>query len=177
MALEIIGPGFGRTGTSSLRTALEHLGFGPCHHMFEVRDNPAQLPGWQAATAGRTVDFDALFAGYRAQVDWPGARYWEELSGFYPKAKVILTVRDPVEWFNSVSATIVPFITTRHDVPYVEELAEMARRLIGDQVFGGRMGDRDHAIRVFNSHVARVKETVPQKRLLVYDVTEGWEPL
>lgn len=177
MALEIIGPGFGRTGTSSLRTALEHLGFGPCHHMFEVRDNPEQLPGWQAAAAGGTVDFDALFAGYRAQVDWPGARYWEELSGFYPSAKVILTVRDPEEWFNSISATIVPFLAAPHDIPYVAELAEMAKRLINEQVFDGRMGHRDHAIRVFNAHVARVKETIPKKRLLVYDVSEGWDPL
>ena len=72
MALEIIGPGFGRTGTNSLKIALEHLGFGPCHHMFEVRDNPEQLPGWEAAARGEPVDWDEAFLGYRAQVDWPG---------------------------------------------------------------------------------------------------------
>jgi hypothetical protein len=74
MALDIIGPGFGRTGTHSLKLALEHLGFGPCHHMFEVRDHPKQLPAWESVTRGEQVDWDKVFQGYRAQVDWPGAR-------------------------------------------------------------------------------------------------------
>ena len=88
MALEIIGAGFGRTGTNSLKIALEHLGFGPCHHMFEVRDNPERLPDWQAAADGRTVDWHHVFRDYRSQVDWPGARYWRELLDAFPDAKV-----------------------------------------------------------------------------------------
>lgn len=179
MALDIIGPGFGRTGTNSLRTALEHLGFGPCHHMFEVRDHPAQLPGWQAAADGRPNDWDTLFAGYRAQVDWPGARYWQELSEHYPHAKIILTVRDPSEWFTSVSATILAFLASRgsNPTPYINDLAEMCKRLIDDQVFDGRMAERDHAIAVFSAHIDKVKATIPAKRLLVYSVDQGWEPL
>lgn len=179
MALDIIGPGFGRTGTSSLRTALEHLGFGPCHHMFEVRDNPAQLPGWEAAADGRSRDWDSLFAGYRSQVDWPGARYWRELSEYYPQSRVILTVRDPGEWFDSISATILPFLASRGANPtrYVNDLAEMAKRLVDDQVFEGRMAERDHAIAVFKAHVAEVQATIPAGRLLVYDIAQGWEPL
>ena len=107
-----IGPGFGRTGTNSLKLALEQLGFGPCHHMFEVRDHPEQLPNWEAAARGETVDWDVVFRGYRSQVDWPGARYWRELAQHYSKAKVILSVRDPDSWFDSVQATIAPFVAT-----------------------------------------------------------------
>ena len=96
MALEIIGPGFGRTGTNSLKVALEHLGYGPAHHMFEVRDQPVAIARLgRAVAAVRRVDWDDVFAGYRSQVDWPGARYWRELAAHYPDAKVILTVRDP----------------------------------------------------------------------------------
>ena len=113
MALEIIGPGFGRTGTHSLKIALEQLGFGPCHHMFEVRDHPEQLPAWQAVARGEQVDWDQVFRGYRAQADWPGARVWRELARHWPEAKVILTVRDPDEWFDSVQATIAPFLAPR----------------------------------------------------------------
>ena len=87
MALEVIGAGFGRTGTNSLKLALERLGFGPCHHMFEVRDNPQQLPAWEAAARGEAVDWDAVFDGYRSQVDWPGAAYWRQLSAYYPQSQ------------------------------------------------------------------------------------------
>lgn len=179
MALQIIGAGVGRTGTSSLKTALEHLGFGPCHHMFEVRDNPAQLPGWVRATKGGPNDWDALFAGYRAQVDWPGARYWRELSEHYPDAKVILTHRDPEDWYRSVSATIIQFLNSRgkNGETYINDLAEMCHRLIAEQVFDGRMDDRDHAISVFTAHNAAVRATIPAERLLVYTVDQGWEPL
>lgn len=179
MALQIIGAGVGRTGTSSLKTALEHLGFGPCHHMFEVRDNPAQLPGWVQATKGGPNDWDALFAGYRAQVDWPGARYWRELSEHYPDAKVILTHRDPEDWYRSVSATIIQFLNSRgkNGETYINDLAEMCHRLIAEQVFDGRMDDRDHAISVFTAHNAAVRATIPPERLLVYTVDQGWEPL
>ena len=87
MPLEIIGAGFGRTGTNSLKLALEHLGFGPCHHMFEVRDNPELLPDWEAAARGEAVDWDKVFEGYRSQVDWPGARYWRELARISPRRR------------------------------------------------------------------------------------------
>ncbi|HWA17789.1 MAG TPA: sulfotransferase [Devosia sp.] len=179
MTLEIIGAGFGRTGTSSLKIALEHLELGPAHHMFEVRDNTeAQLPLWEAVAAGGQPDWDQIFAGYRAQVDWPGARYWRELAEAYPEAKVILTVRDPDEWFDSVSATILPFLAGRADHPApVRRIAEMADRVVNHGVFGGRMSDRAHAIRVFRDHIAAVKEEIDPARLLVLDMREGWSAL
>jgi hypothetical protein len=180
MALEIIGPGFGRTGTSSLKIALEHLGFGPAHHMFEVSDHAEQqLPFWEAAARGEAVDWDAVFTGYRSQVDWPGARYWRELVGHYPEAKVILTVRDPDEWFDSVQATIAPFLASRgkNAAPLADAIAHMAHKLIGEGVFDDRLSDRAHATDVFKAHIAEVQGTVAASRLLTFDVRQGWEPL
>ncbi len=179
MALQIIGPGFGRTGTNSLKVALEHLGFGPAHHMFEVRDHHEQLPAWQALARGEPGNWDAVFAGYRSQVDWPGARYWRELAAYYPDARVVLTVRDPDQWFDSVEKTISPFMAGRgtYDDPYINDVADMAYRLIVAGVFDDRMTDRAHATAVFRAHIAEVKAAIPAARLLVFDVAEGWEPL
>jgi hypothetical protein len=179
MALEIIGAGFGRTGTSSLKIALEHLGFGPAHHMHEVRDNPGLLPLWEAAARGETVNWDEAFAGYRSQVDWPGARYWRELAEYYPGAKVILTVRDPDEWFDSVQATIAPFLASRgtNEAAHVNAIAEMAHQLIAAGIFQDRLSDRAHATGLFRAHVGEVQATVPASRLLTFDVRQGWEPL
>jgi hypothetical protein len=177
--LEIIGAGFGRTGTNSLKIALEHLGFGPCHHMFEVRDNPELLPEWEEAARGEMVDWDNVFRGYRSQVDWPGARYWRELAAHFPKAKVILSVRDPDAWFDSVQATIVPFLAARgtHPSPHVNAIAEMGHQTVAVQVFDGRMSERDHAIRVFKRHIAEVQSEIPADRLLTFDLHDGWQPL
>jgi len=178
MALEIIGPGFGRTGTNSLKLALDHLGFGPCHHMFEVRDNPELLPDWEAAARGEAVDWSKVFDRYRSQVDWPGARYWRELAEHFPKAKVILTVRDPDAWFDSVQATIVPFLSARgkHPSPHVNAIAEMGTQTIAP-IFGDRLSDRDFATRAFKNHIAEVQAEVPADRLLTFDLRDGWEPL
>ena len=179
MALEIIGPGFGRTGTNSLKIALEHLGFGPCHHMFEVRDHPEQLPAWQAAARGERVDWDEVFHGYRAQADWPGARYWRELARHWPEAKVILTVRDPDAWFDSVQATIAPFLAARgsHPSPHADAIAHMGQELVAVQEFQDRISDRAHATRVFREHIAAVQAEIAPERLLTFDLREGWQPL
>jgi hypothetical protein len=180
MTLEIIGAGFGRTGTNSLKLALEQLGFGPCHHMFEVRDHPEQLAFWEAVTRGERPGWDRVFAGYRSQVDWPGAAVWRELADHFPDAKVILSLRDPQAWFESVQATIGPFMTTlrgTHTTPGMNDRAEMCHRLIAETIFGGRLNDRDHAIGVFEAHVAEVKATIPPDRLLVYETGSGWDPL
>ena len=179
MALEIIGPGFGRTGTNSLKLALEHLGFGPCHHMFEVRDNPDRLADWEAAARGEPVDWDQVFRGYRAQVDFPGARYWRELAQYFPNAKVILSVRDPDEWFDSVEATILPWLASRgkHDSPDMNRIVEMGHQVVEVQIFREQIGKREHATRVFREHIAEVQAEIPAHRLLTFDLREGWEPL
>jgi hypothetical protein len=179
MPLEIIGPGFGRTGTNSLKLALEQLGFGPCHHMFEFRDHPEQVANWEAAARGERVDWDHVFRGYKSQVDWPGARYWRELAQHYKKAKVILSVRDPDSWFDSVQATIAPFVAARgtHPSPHINAIAEMGYQTVSVQVFGDRLSDRDHAIRIFRGHIAEVQSEIPSDRLLTFDLRSGWKPL
>jgi hypothetical protein len=179
MPLDVIGPGFGRTGTNSLKLALEHLGFGPCHHMFEVRDHAELLPDWERAAAGRPVDWERVFRGYRSQVDWPGAKFWRELAAAFPTARVVLTVRDPDAWFDSVQATIAPFIAARgkHASPHTNAIAVMAHRLLA-QVFGeGGWTDRAHATRVFRDHIPEVQSAMPAARLLTFDLSDGWRPL
>ncbi len=180
MTLKIIGAGFGRTGTHSLKLALELLGFGPCHHLYEIRDNPALLPPWQQAMAGEVTDWNAAFQGYRAQVDWPGARYWLELHRHFPQAKVILTVRDPQVWYDSLHATVIPSITIGRnagDTPHARAVSEMIYQTVYVDLFQGRMEDRAFAMQVYDAHLAQVVATVPAHQLCVYDVKEGWAPL
>ena len=179
MALEIVGAALGRTGTNSLKLALEHLGFGPCHHMFEVRDHPEQLPYWQAAARGEMPDWDQVFANYRVCVDWPSARYWREIAAHYPDAKVLLTLRDGDKWFASVHATIYPSIMgwPTREPGHFRDLLAMAEETIVKQTFDGRLDDRDHALAVYRAHEEDVRQTIAPERLLAFDVSEGWEPL
>jgi hypothetical protein len=179
MALQVVGAGFGRTGTNSLKLGLEQLGFGPCHHMFEVRDNPDQLPYWSAAARGELPDWGEVFADYRACVDWPSARFWREIAAHYAQAKVLLSVRPEERWIKSVHATIYPAMRDRskRDPGQSHDTMDMAYELIVEQTFGGRLDDRDHAMAVFREHVAEVQRTIAADRLLTYDVAQGWEPL
>ena len=98
MNLKIVGAGFGRTGTLSMKSALEILGFGPCHHMMEVFGKPDHIALWQDAADGKQVDWEAVFEGYNSAVDWPVCTFWEQLAEQYPASKVILTLRDPVSY-------------------------------------------------------------------------------
>jgi hypothetical protein len=107
MALQVIGSGLGRTGTMSLKLALEQLGQGPCHHMVEVFGHPESIPLWVAAGRG-TPDWEAIFDGYQSMVDYPSCKFWRELMAYYPDAKVIHSLRDPDRWFESTQATILP---------------------------------------------------------------------
>ena len=179
MALALVGAGFGRTGPNSLKLALEQLGFGPCHHMFEVRDNPDQLPYWQAAARGEIPDWDAVFADYRACVDWPAARYWREIAAHYPNAKVVLSVRPADAWIKSVHATIYPAMCDRNDklAENTRARRDMAYQIIVEQTFGGRLDDAEHAMAVFHAHTDEVRAVIAPERLLVFDVAEGWQPL
>ena len=179
MALRVIGAGFGRTGTSSLKLALEQLGFGPCHHMFELWEHPEQLPHWQAAARGEGPDWTEVFAGYESQIDWPGARFWRELAEHFPDARVILSIRDEDSWYESVQSTIVPLARARAlaGTAHMRAVAEMAYEVIAQQIFDGKLADRAHAISVFRRHNAEVQRTIPANRLLTYQVSEGWRPL
>jgi hypothetical protein len=171
--LQVIGTGLGRTGTLSLREALVRLGFGPCDHMVENFEHQERFALWDEVlrhkTAGEPIDWRPLLTGFRSIVDWPGAYFWNELTAAHPGAKVILTVRDPERWYDSISATIF----TLSD----DQLPEGPRDIIFTRTFDGRLTDRDHCKDVFARHVQAVRDTIAPDRLLVFDVKEGWEPL
>jgi hypothetical protein len=169
MPLKVIGAGFGRTGTLSLKLALEQLGFGPCYHMIEVFKN-AEAPQWWIDAADGHPDWEKIFEGYSSTVDWPNATFYAELAEAYPEAKVILTERDPEEWFASTQATIFSPKLPR-DPESVH--FRMIQKVIG-RLFDGRFDDHDKLIEVFKAHNARVREVIPPERLLVYQVSEGW---
>lgn len=180
MTLQIIGSGFGRTGTMSLKNALEILGYGPCHHMDEVFANPPQVAYWQAFAAGEPVDWNEVFAGYRAQVDWPGAHVWRELAAAFPAARVIHTERPADKWHDSFSQTIGKLIAIRNELPmppHIAAMVEVGAQLIGQETFAGRLDDRAHLIATYRRRGEEVRAAIPADRLLVYDIADGWGPL
>jgi hypothetical protein len=171
MTLKVIGTGFGRTGTDSMREALAMLDFGPCHHMHEVNTNEKQKQLWRAFVKGTPTPWEQLFEGYNSCMDWPSAHYWPELIRAYPQARVILTHRSAESWWESFEKTIVEGL--RHST----DTASLGITLIRDQVFGGKPGDRANAIAIYEANVKAVRETVPKERLLVHELGDGWEPL
>ena len=180
MALAVIGSGFGRTGTKSLKEALEQLGLGPCHHMHEIVTHPEQVAHWQAIAAGRPVVWDEVFAGYKSQVDWPGAHVWRELSAAYPDAKVVHTQRPAEAWWGSFSKTIGKLTAIYPQLPlppHIRDIMDAWMTMVGKTIFNGNTLDRDTCIAAYNRHNEQVRDTIPASRLLVFDAAEGWEPL
>ena len=180
MALKVVGAGFGRTGTLSLKTALEKLGFGPCYHMMEVFPRPEHVAMWHRLAFENQIDWDALFAGFSAAVDWPAARWWREIAAHYPEAKVLLSVRDPEAWYKSMIETIYqPMKSPAPDgAPDLLRLQnEMVRKAILGETFDDRFEDKAHALEVFKRHTQEVRDAIAPARLLVFDVREGWAPL
>ncbi|MCB9082368.1 MAG: sulfotransferase family protein [Lewinellaceae bacterium] len=191
MALQVIGAGWGRTGTESLKLALEQLGFGRCYHMFEVMKHVEALPYWEQLERGETPDYEAMFHRYQSAVDFPVARYYRELMTQYPEAKVILTVRDPEKWYESASKTILrepPALLVfifrllgalsprAANIPKV--LNWIQRFLKGPNgFFQGKINDRAFMIDFFQQWNAEVIRTVPPEKLLVFSAGDGWEPL
>lgn len=173
MALQIIGAGLGRTGTLSLKLALERLAFTGCYHMVEVLMNPGHAAYWNAAADGNP-DWQRIFDGYAATVDYPGCRYWRELADVYPDAKVILTVRDAERWFESTQATI--FSDHNRERLSFPELKDFFEKNVFSQ-FGDRIHDRDFMIQAFRRHNDEVERSIAPERLLVFEVKEGWAPL
>ena len=171
MTLKIIGTGFGRTGTDSMRKALNILGVGPTHHMHEMGAKAPTREAWLDMVKGARPDWELLVNGYHACVDWPSAYYWRELVEHYPQAKVLLTMRSAESWWKSFEATILKHIQSNDDPDGFAQL------LIAEQVFNGRAGDRDYAIEVYNRNIEDVHSVVPAERLLVHNLGDGWEPL
>jgi hypothetical protein len=175
--MRVIGAGLGRTGTYSLKLAIDQLGLGPCHHMAEVFSNmPTQVPLWAAALNGRP-DWAAIYKGYTSAVDWPTTRFFRELHEEYPSAKFVLTHRSPESWAESFSDTIYRLMTARAEAP--PELHAwfcIAIDVVAQTGFPGGL-DVTALTKAYVAHNEAVQAAIPAHQLLVYQVKEGWEPL
>jgi hypothetical protein len=191
--VKVIGAGFGRTGTASLKAALEELGFDPCYHMTEVFANPEHADFWRAAWRGEPVDWDGVLGSYEATVDWPACTFYAELMERHPDAKVLLSVRDPERWYESTRNTIYKLGKISIGSPFSRlgfallsllvfgtfktGQGPMTEEILWQGTFDGKFEDKHHAIEVFNRHNEEVQRRVPQEQLLVYEVKQGWGPL
>jgi hypothetical protein len=173
MSLRVVGAGVGRTGTLSLKVALEKLLGAPCYHMMEVFTHPEHAQHWLSAGRGQMPDWDELLKGYVAAVDWPSCAWWPELAARYPDALVILSTRDSAEtWWNSANETIFARIPEAPPGIWKDMVdAMMASR------FTPNIRDRAAAIAAYERHNAEVRARVPKSRLLEYRPGDGWEPL
>ncbi|MEX2525217.1 MAG: sulfotransferase family protein [Gammaproteobacteria bacterium] len=179
MTIQVLGAGLGRTGTMSLKLALERLLGGRCYHMTELFQHlPAHIPYWQAAAKGEPVDWNAVFGDYVAAVDEPTAFLWETLMDVYPDALVILSMRDADEWWRSADATImdVKRVPPAADDPDRVRWYDMIMTLY-NRLYPGGIDDAEGAKAAFRDHVERVKAAVPSGRLLVWEVGDGWRPI
>ena len=190
MSLQVIGTGVGRTGTHSLKLALEQLGFGKCYHMVELFQRPENVIYFEKAERGEEVNWDKLFEGYNSAVDYPVARYYKQIIPKYPSAKIIHTVRDPESWYQSAMETIfwaskpsigrmlslmikLPFSSTlRKRFPVLKYNGQLV-----DNIFGKDLKNKQEVIKKYNEINAETLNFIPKGRSLVYDVKTGWEPL
>jgi hypothetical protein len=192
--VKVIGAGFGRTGTTSLKAALETLGFGPCYHMTEVFANPEHADFWISAWRKEPADWDGVLGGYESSVDWPACTFYEELMDRHPEAKVLLSVRDPERWYESTRSTIYELSKSFIGSPIFRAIfafisflsfggfvnrawGTMVDEIIFQGTFDGRLEDKTYAMEVFERHNEGVRRRVPPERLLVYEVKQGWGPL
>lgn len=174
MALKIIGAGLGRTGTASFKLAIEHLGYGPCHHMSEVfADIHKQLPLWLEAMNGN-ANWDAIFAGFASCNDHPSSDFWRELHATYPEAKVIVTTRSPESWYKSVRSTI-------YNADNFANMPDSPLKTLVTQHIGPQPRDlldkEAAAVAWYRAREADIVATVPAGQLLILPVGSGWEPL
>jgi hypothetical protein len=170
--LRVVGAGLGRTGTMSLKLALERLLGAPCYHMVEVFSRPAHFEQWTRAAKGEVIDWNALFEGFGATVDWPSASFWPELARAYPDAIVLLSTRSPESWWKSASDTIFRGLKQPGDSP----LHSMMSAILGTR-FTLSLDDHDAAIAAFEAHNAKVRAAAPRGRLLEWSPKDGWAPL
>lgn len=189
MGLKIIGAGLGRTGTESLKKALEHLGYTKCYHMFELMQNGEMLEQWQRLRRGELPDYEMLFRDYQSAVDFPAAMYYREFMKQYPDARVILTIRNADNWYSSAQKTI--FKGMPKPIYYVFKMMgkfikkarlmvqvyEYAQEIVKKDFFNDRFDDKEYCKNIFNEWNEEVKRTVPGDKLLVFEVKDGWEPL
>ena len=176
MSLKVIGAGFGRTGTASLKGALEMLGIGPCHHMIEVFMHPEQVPLWDRAGDGLISNWEEIFRDYQSSCDWPSCYFYKELADFYPDAKVILSLRDSKSWYKSVDGTIGRHLKAAAEGKPGGPPGKFARTIIAEKTFHNDFSEAN-MIAVFERHNEELRRVIPHERLLVFEAKDGWEPL
>jgi len=174
--LRVIGAGLGRTGTHSLKLALERLLGAPCYHMAEIFQRPQDIPIWHAAANGERVDWHALFADYAAAVDWPPAAFWPQIADAFPDAIIVLSVRDAAGWWKSASSTI---LATYQRGPKPDDhpgWRDMITAMFSN-TFTPDFLDETAAKAAFDRHNADVRKRAPANRLVEWRATDGWGPL
>lgn len=187
--MKVIGAGLPRTGTLSQKVALEMLGLGPCYHMVNVLADMDQAATWAGALAGK-ADFREVFADFESSVDWPGSFFYRELMDVFPEAKVVLSVRPPEDWELSMRETIWAIFYGDHllnDLSRARGRVDPAWKRYIEMMEGmweqsGLLGTGATATtgelgRAFEAYNQEVIATVPPERLLVWSVSEGWDPL
>jgi len=178
MTIKVVGAGLGRTGTYSLKLALELLLDGPCYHMREVFTHPGHIPLWHQAFQGRMPDWIRMLKDFVAAVDEPASCFWHELSRAYPDALVILSVRDPESWWKSADNTILN--DARNEAPSGPPIVAQWHSMVMEMnrfIFPEGVNDKQAAIEAFERHNQKVRETIPPHRLLVWQASEGWGPI
>lgn len=178
MALKVIGAGYGRTGTLTLKIALEMLGFGPCHHMSEVIGKPEMMAFWNRVADGEEIDWEEGLGAFNSTVDWPSCAYYAELADAYPEAKVILSHRDSERWYESMADTILKFMPMSGmlNPPTPENQLRFGGLIVAGKAFGHDLS-RENLIASYERHNAEVQQRIPPERLLVFDPAQGWAPL
>ena len=176
--MRVVGAGLGRTGTMSLKLALERLLEQPCYHMLEVFSHLEHAPTWEAAFNGEQVDWEPVLGGYAAIVDWPGAGVWRQLAARSPDAIVLLsTRRDAATWLKSARATILDNGPENklEDDPSMPGFAPMIRAMFA--AWEPNWRDDAAAMAAYERHNAEVRAKVPAARLVEWQPGDGWEPL
>jgi len=178
MTLRVIGAGVGRTGTASLKAALEQLLGAPCYHMREVFGHPEHVAHWHAAARGEMPDWDALLEGYAAAVDWPPSAFWSELAAANPDAVIVLSLRSAESWWESANETIFRAIESVGNAPGggLDGWSDMVRAMLANR-FTSEIADREASIAAFERHNADVRARAPADRLVEWRAQDGWAPL
>lgn len=174
MTIKLIGAGLPRTGTNSLKLALEQLLGGPCYHMHDVFDLPNDPPVWEAATKGQFPDWHNFLQDFHAAVDFPPSLFWEELASAFPDAPIVLSTRkDPETWWASVNKTIVPATLQAEDSPW----RSMALALLESFAGTSDVESGERMMAAYEAHNLHVRSSVPASRLTEWQPEDGWQPI
>lgn len=178
IAVRVVGAGLGRTGTNSLKVALQRLLGGRCYHMHELLERPDDTEHWERAAAGEFATWEWLWQDYVATIDFPAAMFWRELLADSPDAVVLLSTRESAQiWWDSFQRTILQSLTG--EVP--ADRPDWARRRAMNLSVLARLtpGWRTEtdAIDAYQRHNEEVRQTVPPDRLIDWRPGDGWEPI